>query len=164
MQIDRIKPCLHSLLLLSAVAGVLIGGMQDVRGDDFGRFFTTPKERQRLDEIRNSASGPDVNVKETELNVNDAAKKAVPKHEEITVKGVVYRSDGKNTAWLNNTNSNEGDVASEYLKVNEHNIDPDGVKLVLPGNKKPVHLKVGESYDSATDQTNDIMPKNDLVK
>lgn len=162
MQAGRIKP-IYCLLLLGMLTGILPVGVRADRGDDFGRLFTTPKERERLDEIRNSA-GTAVHVKETELNVKETAQKAEPKHEDITVKGVVYRSDGKNTAWLNDTNSNEGDVASEYLKVDEHNVGPEGVKLVLPGKKKPVHLKVGESYDTGTDQTNDILPKNDLVK
>ena len=162
METDRIKPRFHRLLL-GMVMG-LIGGMQAARSDDFGRLFTTPKERERLDEIRNAAASTTVNIKDTELNVNEATEKVEPKHEDIKVKGVVYRSDGKNTAWLNDTNSNEGDVASQYLKVDEHNINPDGVKLVLPGNKKAVHLKVGEAYDSATDKTSDMIPKNDLVK
>lgn len=156
----------HTPLVLLA-AGVIL--LADAIGpaypdDDFGRFFTTPKQRERLNELRNSSADVVVNVNADELKINEDDKKVEQQHNEITLKGIVYRSDGKNTAWVNNSNSFEGDVASDVTGVDEHEISPGGVEMELPGKKRKVRLKVGEAYDSTEGKTNDIIPEGEVVK
>ena len=132
--------------------------------DEFGRFFTTPKQRERLDELRSSASNVVVNVNEDELRIDEDVKKTEQQHNELTLKGLVYRSDGKNAAWINDSNSYEGDVASGVTSVKEHEISSSGVEMELPGDKKKIRLKVGEAYDSSGGKTSDIVPGDDIIK
>lgn len=152
-------------MLLVCLAAVLLAG--GARADDskaeFGRFFTTPKQRERLDELRKSVSNVEVNVKDIELKTDNDAKQVEAQHNEIRLKGIVYRSDGKNSAWINDSNTYEGDVASGVTKVDEHQINSNGIKLELP-DKKSVHLKVGQAYDSTDGKTDDILPEGDTVK
>lgn len=153
-------------LLPACLAAVFLAGsvMAADSNDDFGRFFTTPKQRERLDELRKSSSNIVINVRDEELNIDQDVKKVEQQHSEIRLKGIVTRSDGKNTAWINDSNTYEGDVASSITRVKEHEITSSGIKLDLPGDKKSVNLKVGEAYDSAAGTTDDILPKQDTVK
>ena len=165
LRCDRIRRSRRiALLALAAVILLAAGDRPAWPAEEFGRFFTTPRQRERLDELRKSVSGSLVKVKEEELKTDDSDKKVQQPRSEIRLKGVVYRTDGVNTAWINDSNSYEGDATSEYTKVNEHEIDPKGVKMVLPGDKKTVRLKVGESYDSSAGKTNDILPDDDIIK
>ena len=155
------------LILLTGLAAVLFESSVNAaqpEEEDFGRFFTTPKQRERLDEIRNATSDVVVNINENELQVDEDVKQVEQQHNELTLKGVVSRSDGKNTAWINDSNSYEGDVASGVTRVEEHEIKPGGVEMELPGDKKRIHLKVGEAYDSAAGKTNDNMPEDDIIR
>ena len=153
------------LLLTCLAAVLLVGGARAADSDDdFGRFFTTPKQRERLDELRKSTSSIVINVKDEELNLDQDVKKVEQQNNAIKLKGIVTRSDGKNTAWINDSNTYEGDPASAITRVKEHEISSSGIKLDLPGDKKSVHLKVGEAYDSAAGKTDDILPKDDIVK
>jgi len=154
-----------SMVLLVVGVILLAGTIGPVYADDeFGRFFTTPKQRERLDELRNSSTEVVVNVNEDELKINEEDKKTEQQHNEITLRGIVYRTDGKNTAWVNDSNSYEGDVASDVTRVDENEIGPGGVEMELPGKKRKVRLKVGEAYDSTDDKTNDVIPKDDITK
>lgn len=152
--------------ILICIAAVLLAGSAGAAdpGDDFGRFFTTPRQRERLDELRKSSSNIVINLKDEELKTDNDVKKVEQQQTDIRLRGVVTRSDGKNTAWINDSNTYEGDVAAGVTQVNEHEISPGGIKLKLPGDKKQVHLKVGEAYDSAAGKTDDILPKGDIAK
>lgn len=153
------------IFMTGLVTVMLVGVLQPAYPDDeFGRFFTTPRQRERLDELRSASSGIVVNINEDELQLDEDVQKTEQKHDELTLRGVVYRSDGKNTAWINDSNSYEGDVASEVTRVNEHEISPGGVEMELPGDKKKIRLKVGEAYDSSASKTSDIVPENDFIK
>lgn len=162
----KIPPVTRGILITGLVMVLLAGALQPAypEDDEFGRFFTTPRQRERLDELRSSTTNVVVNVNEDELKVDEDVKQATQQHNELTLRGVVSRSDGKNTAWINDSVSYEGDVASDLTKVNEHEINPDGVELDLPGDKKKIRLKVGEAYDSSAGRTSDILPKDDVVK
>jgi len=159
-------PALVRILLLSGLLTVLqTGAVRAASPDDeFGRFFTTPKQRERLDELRDTASDVVINVNEDELKFDDDVKTVKQQHDELTLRGVVSRTDGKNTAWINDSNSYEGDVAADITKVEEHDINSDGVEVKLPGDKKKIHLKVGEAYDTSAGKTDDIIPAGDMVK
>ncbi len=90
--------------------------------EELGRLFFTPERRQLLDRQR-------------QFNIQE--RKEVPEDPMLTINGVVTRSSGKRTVWVNG-------VAQEETSVS------DGANVV-PGRKNPgrVTLQTGET--SVTD-------------
>ncbi|MFQ5659986.1 MAG: hypothetical protein ACE5GZ_06135 [Gammaproteobacteria bacterium] len=130
---------------------------------DFGRFFTTPLQRQRLDELRNTKPEPEIDIQENEIATEEEDKVESPPLNAITVKGIVYRDDGKSTAWVNNSNTFEGDIASQYIPVSEDNIHNNSIKFELPDNKTRISLKVGQTYSPADDKVTDVIDETNSV-
>jgi hypothetical protein len=127
----------------------------------FGRFFTTAKQRSHLDELRRAK--PEV-IKEfavEELVLEESAEieaEVVPM-DALTVKGVVYRSDRKNTAWLNDSNTNAGDLGLGPVKIDEKGIKSNRVDIEISDNETKIILKVGETYDPHSSNITDITAK-----
>lgn len=146
------KPTSLVLILLLLSSGVQAQA-------EFGRFFTTPKQRDVLEESRSKRPQgdliidmapetlPDMVVEEETLNVIDT----------ITVNGLVYRTDGKNTAWINRNSTNHGSIENQYTRVDEHQVDSNQVRIILPGNQPSINLKVGQQYDVMSQQVYDIV-------
>ena len=125
--------------------------------EDFGRFFTTPTQRQYLDQLKNRGAPIVVKI-DDDLNVGaKAPEKQEVVNDALTVRGLVYRKDGKNTAWLNNSNTYEGDVAWEYAGVKEDKITPSKVEVRVGDKSEDINMKVGEKYEPASGSVKDII-------
>jgi len=127
--------------------------------EDFGRLFTTPGQRQQLDELRRTQTDIKVDVQDTELAIDKGP--AVQKNDtgELRLKGLVHRNNGKNTAWVNESNSYEGDLASEYTSVKEDSIANDKVTIEIGGrDSKNLPLKVGQSFNPSDGMVHDLIP------
>jgi hypothetical protein len=110
------------------------------RAADFGRLFYTPAQRNQLDTLRSQK-----NVAPPVPEVNDAP--TVP--DTLTYGGVVRRSDGRSTVWINNRAVNDGRPLEE-LSISSR-VRPDhSVTLRLPQAPSVVELKVGQSIDVTT--------------
>ena len=147
----------RELRLLTAVVFLGAGMSSAANAEDFGRFFTTPMQRQYLDQLK--ARGTPIVVK-VEDDLNTGEKKIEKKevvNDALTVKGLVYRKDGKSAAWLNDSNTFEGDVAWEYAGVKEEKITSSKVKIRVGDQNKDINLKVGEKYEPATESVKDII-------
>jgi len=125
----------------------------------FGRFYTTPAQRSHLDELRARQPQGEIVVDiteeelpETEQEENDAALV-----DSITVDGIVYRSDGKNTAWVNRSNTLEGSITTQYTRVREQDVTGNKVQITLPDEKNRIRLKVGQQYDVHTGRVQDLV-------
>ena len=143
--------------LLTIMILLEIGVISTAAAEDFGRFFTTPMQRQYLDQLKNRGA-PIVIKIDDDLNVGE--KKPERKevvNDALTVKGLVYRKDGKSVAWLNNSNTYEGDVAWEYAGVKEDKITPSKVQLRVGTRSEDITMKVGEKYEPATESVKDII-------
>ena len=71
------------------------------RGEEFGRLFTTSEERTLLERLRYA---PATEVKEKEETLESVVPKAdVPPS--ITLNGIVSRSGGNSTMWINGLNT-----------------------------------------------------------
>lgn len=133
------------LLIVLGITNISI-----VKADNLGRLYTTPEQRQLLEKERNYKPEPE---KVRVVEEPEVVEVAVPVVEEkelgsaITVKGLVQRSDGKNTAWLNESNTFEGDLESQYIKVDDNEITQEHVEITMPDNKTKIKLKVGDNYD-----------------
>ena len=116
--------------------------------DNLGRLFTSPAERIKLDKIRNAKPKPKkvevVEIKDIIEPVKEEKKIVV--RDAITLKGIVHRSDGKNTAWVNDTNTFEGDLESQFIRVPNSKISHDQATIIMPDDSTNVELKVGEVF------------------
>ena len=124
---------LSLLALLSAVGAVGAASA----AESLGRLFYTPAERAQLDVLR-SRRNIAVPVPEQQ--------EPLPAPEVITYGGVVRRSDGKTTVWINNQVVNDG-KAPEGLPLSSRIRPDDSVTLKLPQASGSIDLKVGQSIE-----------------
>lgn len=125
--------------------------------DNLGRLFTTPYERVQLERLRNKKPEPiiaeqvniDEIVKPDTEDANPVARDA------IILKGLVHRSDGKNSAWINDSNTFEGDLESQYIEVKQNDIYEDNVRIIMPDKSTVIDLKVGQGYEPELEQVFD---------
>ncbi len=122
------------LLLLSGAA---------VAEDNLGRLFFTPAQRADLDRARVAAA-----TNASRPAAVQAQPKAPPP-KMVTLNGIVRRSDGETTVWVNNKPLHErfGDA-----EINAGSIAREGVGINLPASGKQVRLKVGQTVDATSGQ------------
>ena len=104
--------------------------------EELGRLFFTPAQRATLDNARKQ------NIR-SEIG-NDAEQPATPLPQNVSVNGVIRRSDGKNTIWLNNRVVTERQSGALSAAVGKND---NRVRLSVPENGKNVELKVGQSVE-----------------
>jgi hypothetical protein len=95
--------------------------------DDLGRLFFTPEQRASLDLARRSQSGP----------------VAGEPYEGLTLSGVVTRSDGSRTVWINGRPQPAG-IDAGHL--------PSTATIPLPSGEGRVKLRVGQTLDPTSGQ------------
>lgn len=125
--------------------------------DDFGRLFTTQEQRHELDVLRYHKEVVQVDI---ELDQDVESNKEANKEpgQPIRLKGIIYRKDGNNAAWINNANTLRGDLSLENIKVEAKDISPDHVRITLPEGRKTIRLKVGEQYLPDNDRDDNMIP------
>ena len=105
-----------------------------IAAEPIGRLFYTPDQRATLDTAR-SKRARNVAIEKEE------PPPAPPSPEVITYGGMVRRSDGKTTVWLNNHAVGEKETASRLVGK----VRPDGsVTLQSQQTGKSVELRVGQ--------------------
>lgn len=126
--------------------------------EPLGRLFTSPLQRKQLDELRAAIpQGEEIAVPQFLSADTDESGEAEPAPGSgITVKGLVKREDGQGMAWINDSNTYEGDLASQYLKIESKDIQSGGVRIGVPDQDEAINVKVGETYDPATGQVSDL--------
>ena len=138
------------VLLLGLQSGLPVQG-----AESFGRLFTSPAQRERLDAMRRTGPEITVEISDAELELSNTVQEQAPLNA-ITLKGVVYRGGGASTAWVNDSNTYEGNIAAQDIQVPETRIGKDHVEMSISGNQSVIRLRVGESYDPATDRKIDL--------
>ena len=104
--------------------------------EPLGRLFFTPERRAALERQRQ------LNIQETQQVIEGAT---------LTVSGVVRRSSGRTTTWVNNTPQEPGNAASG-VRVEVDRANPARATVVA-GEESPASLKVGEAINRATRET-----------
>lgn len=94
-----------------------------------GRIFFTPEQRTQLDMLRTQKALA-------------SQKSDEPVPETVTYSGIVRRSDGKATVWINNEALSEADLRNKQSIVGS--IGRDG-QVTLQAPQTAVQLKVGQS-------------------
>lgn len=136
--------------------------------EELGRLFTTAKERLMLEKLRNAKPVTDTKISEVKpvdefFEEQSEGEEVVEEVEEqitlevpVSLKGVVYRESGSNTAWINESNTYDGDLTTKNINVRNRNIKKDKVKVEIPGDVTEVTLKVGETYQPITEPSTDM--------
>jgi hypothetical protein len=122
---------------------ILMAGTGTAAGAEFGRLFFTPAQRAALDGFRKQ------NIQSAAVIEDDRDKDLVappppPGPEHMSVGGVVRRSDGRNTAWINNRAVDAGRPGGVKLAPGKND---NRVKLTAPQSGRSFDLKVGQSVD-----------------
>jgi hypothetical protein len=124
------------------VLALLALAPQAARADPaIGRLFYTPAERAALKDARRR------NIRAEELAAEASKRPAAPRSRDVTLSGVVLRSDGESFAWVNGK-SVEGRTV-DGLRV-RHTAQPNRVLVYDPDKGRMVQVKVGQRADLLT--------------
>jgi hypothetical protein len=105
---------------------------------ELGRMFFTPAQRATLDNARKQ------NIRAEIGNDSEQQPSAAPVPQSVSVNGVIRRSDGKNTIWLNNRIVNEkqpGGINAAIGKADNR------VRVNVPDSGRSLDLKVGQTVE-----------------
>lgn len=108
--------------------------------EPLGRLFFTPERRLALERQRQS------NVQALEQPLEGTV---------MSLHGIVARSGGKTTVWINGRPQGE-DVTSTGVKARVSTREP-GRAILVAGEEPAVALRVGESIDRVTRERKDIV-------
>lgn len=137
--------CLRSSAkLLSVVLVVVFATLPSLSwGDSLGRLFFTPDERSNLDRAR--------------LTGVDTEQEGAPAQqlESITLNGIVKRSSGKTTVWVNGSAQHESDLPPGTKRQASKTRPPDFPVLVQKTGKT-VTLKVGQTLNIESGEISEI--------
>ena len=144
---------LKSFLTLCAVAAAAVAGPAAAQtpppqpaapqapqtakaSDPVGRLFFTPPQRESLDLAR---------TRRVRTTLTNEGEDSTPQTQNITYGGIVRRSDGRSTVWINGRPVNDSD-ASVVGRIR-----PDGsISLQMPQSGRSVSLKPGQSIELLT--------------
>jgi hypothetical protein len=128
------------LAALALVAAFCTNASAQESPDELGRLFFTPERRQTLDRQR-------------QLNIQE--KQEIPEDPTLTIDGVVTRSSGKRTAWVNGVAQYENEMPSG-VKVTPGRKDPG--KVVVQASESPAgNARVGGMVNRNTGEATDLL-------
>lgn len=130
-RVGYVMLCLFALLPPLAVAA-----------QPLDRLFFTPEQRARMDVARQQERG---------LRIEDEEAPAPPPAN-IILNGVVTRSDGKATVWINNQPQSP-EKASQAVGVEGRG---GQLKVTVPDARRGIPLKVGQSLDVASGKVEEV--------
>ena len=122
-----------------------------------GRMFFTPAQRTQLDVARTQRARTTLATEKTEEVLT-----AAPVAQSITYDGVVLRSDGKSTVWLNNRPVNDREPAGAVV-VGRIRAD-GGVSLQMPQSGRTVELKPGQSIELLSGAIEESFSRKPIVQ
>ena len=126
-------------LALLALIGAL-GAPVSAQETELGRLFFTPERRQTLDRQR-------------QLNIQE--KQEVAEDPTLTINGVVARSSGKRTVWINGAAQNENERPSG-VSVSTTGRDP-GQVVVKTDDAPAGKARVGDTVNRNTGLATDLL-------
>ncbi len=136
----RIQRPLLALLLLAAFTPIPAGS------EELGRLFFTPERREMLDRQR-------------QFNIQE--RKEIPEDPTLTINGVVTRSSGKRTVWINGVAQDETDIGSGAA-VTPNRANP-GKVVVQPEGAPAARASVGDTVNRNTGETTDLLGGGEIA-
>ena len=135
-------PSLTCLVLSSTLVGAAPCQAEET---GLGRLFFTPERRQAMDRQR-MLNLPD------KAQTEDAAK--------LTINGVVTRSNGKRTVWVNGAAQHDNESIDGISVIPER--QTPGRVLVRPGDAPDVRLSVGDTLTRSTSETAPLLGDGEI--
>ncbi|MBI4191566.1 MAG: hypothetical protein HY525_13635 [Betaproteobacteria bacterium] len=123
---------------LAAIILMLCAG--PLAAADLGRMFFTPAQRATLDNARKQ----NIRIEIGSDNEQAAAPAPAPVPQNISVNGLVRRSDDKSTVWLNNRAVSEPHTGGINVSPGKND---NRVKLSMPESGRSIDLKVGQTVE-----------------
>jgi hypothetical protein len=105
-----------------------------------GRLFYTPNQRAALN----------ANIR----SVTKTPKKRIPIPRSVTLSGVVTRSDGERTVWVDGRAYHQGNP--DDVRVITNSGDPGLAELKVRGVRKRVPVRVGQQLNPASGKTSEL--------
>ena len=122
---------------LLAVAALLSTEAAMAQDKALGRLFYTPDQRAALN----------ANIR----SVTKTSKKRIPLPRSVTLSGVVTRSDGERTVWVDGQAYHQGNP--DDVRVITSSSDPGLAELKVRGVRKRVPVRVGQQLDPLSGNT-----------
>lgn len=133
----RAAPLLFAALLLAA---------SPARAEPLGKLFFTPERRAALDRLR------ELNLQENAPAVED---------ETLRVNGIVRRSSGRVTTWVNGQPRND-QAADGGIHIEVNRADPARAQVSSEDESGP-SLKVGDTYSRTTGETRSVLGEGQIT-
>lgn len=115
-----------------------------------GRLFSTPMERELLDELRNApppvapAPAPVVEAPPEPVLVREPEP---PEVQNVRIDGLVLRSDGRNVIWVNGSAVQSGASTYDGVRVEAKRAAGGSVRVVHAEGSSAAELRPGESVE-----------------
>jgi hypothetical protein len=126
-------------LAYGALAGIALTAVGSVSAEPLGRLFLTPERRATLERQRQ------LNIQEVQTLEGST----------VSLDGIVTRSSGRSTVWINQRPQHENAVGTGVTAVVSRK-NPGHVVLT-PGDESPASLKVGEAINRGTREKSDSL-------
>ncbi len=137
-----LAPLLFAALLLAA----LLLAAAPARAEPLGKLFFTPERRAALDRLR-------------ELNLQENAP--VVEDETLRVDGIIRRSSGRVTTWVNGQPRDE-QATGGGIRVEVNRADPTRAQVSGEDESGP-SLKVGDTYSRTTGETRSVLGEGHIT-
>ncbi|MFT7460305.1 MAG: hypothetical protein ACI909_002993 [Planctomycetota bacterium] len=146
----------RKIIIFGFLILIVCVGQSTMAAEEFGRLFTTVEQRAHLDELRKIDPGLRIQVEDQTLLIEeDVEEPEEVAADTLTVRGLVYRGDGRSTAWVNNSNTYEGGLSSKNINIGK--IESNNVEIKIPTADSSVKLNVGQSFDPLSESYKDLV-------
>ena len=138
---------------------VLLAAVGTAAGAEFGRLFFTPEQRAALDNFRKLNVQSGAVVIEEDRDRDLVVPPSAP--ENVSVNGVVRRSDGRNTVWINNravAGREAGGIVVAPGKTDNR------VNLTVQQSGRSFDLKVGQTAEILSGTIDEGYARRAVVK
>ena len=136
---------LSALICALVCAPALTGFAAAVPAQGLGRLFSTPEQRVELNRARDryDPTRQEVIIKQGKV-VAPEVEAPPPPLPELMVNGLIRRSDGRSSAWVNGTQLRSGEATADGIVLES---DGQSVKFVLPSGSNTSAIKPGQMLD-----------------
>lgn len=134
-------PAWHHILAALTLTALLTSPVAaQEASNELGRLFFTPERRQILDRQRQQ------NIQQEQDTSADPS---------LTINGIVTRSSGKRTAWVNDRPQHENEIQSEVVLIPNRK-DPG--RIIVQSSESPAaKAKVGDTVNRNTGESTNLL-------
>lgn len=131
----------------ATLVAVLLMAAPAANAQLFGRLFTDPERRADLDVVRDEHEYGKPPKAPEPVEMRKDSKAHPPALPQMTINGVVLRSSGNDTSWVNGARILSGQATPEGIRVEPRRSTSPAVRLVLPSGVDTTPIKPGQRID-----------------